>query len=148
MTIPETKLAEWRKLAEAAEAPNYDVQSLGTFAREFIPALIDALQAALLTQAEAEAGYKRMRDLAQGAEQENTASRARADALAKENAELKEIAERVASEFECTIQQYHKIGPDMTCADGEFFCVSTILDREELIGELRFALKGAKDNGK
>ena len=47
-----------------------------------------------------------------------------------------------------TIEQYHKIGPEFTRKDGaEFFHISTVLDREELLRSLGAALSHAKELG-
>ena len=56
-------------------------------------------------------------------------------------ATLEGILGEVVSEFGCSIEQYHKNGPDFTFKDGtEVFAASTLLDREELIDKARAEL--------
>lgn len=51
------------------------------------------------------------------------------------------ILTKLVDEFTCSIEQYHKIGPDWTMKDGtETFNVSVLLDREELLAEARAAI--------
>lgn len=51
----------------------------------------------------------------------------------------------LVDEFGCTIDQYHKNGPDWTHKDGtEVFDVSTVLDRAPLIDAARAAIAKAK----
>lgn len=54
---------------------------------------------------------------------------------------LLSLLTEIVDEFGCSIQQYHKNGPDFTHKDGtEVFHVSVLLDREGLIERARAAV--------
>lgn len=57
---------------------------------------------------------------------------------------LRGVVGPLLDELECTLDQYHRNGPDWTFKDGtEVFAASVLLDRAELIQSVRAAL--AKD---
>lgn len=49
---------------------------------------------------------------------------------------IESLLTQIVDEFLCSIQVYYRHGPDLTSrTDGEYFNVSVLLDREELLIE-------------
>lgn len=68
--------------------------------------------------------------------------------LEKENARLREALGKLVDEFGCSIDLYHRNGPDYTFKDGtQVFGVAVLLDREELITSAKAILDGVTGEG-
>lgn len=71
---------------------------------------------------------------------------ARAQSAEARLAVVTEALRPIVEEFGCSIQQYHKIGPDYTLSGGvEVLNVGVLLDREPLIEAARQALSESRD---